>query len=92
MRFVRQAQGDDIVRRWLVLGAVLFATAAVAQAPQQLWGLIYNLVAPVLSDKQSAPWQGNSSGQMRVDGLPTGPCSDSLDFTDACNSQYMGVL
>lgn len=33
--------------------------------------------------------RANSGGGAAV--VPPGPCSNSLDFSDACNSQYLGI-
>ena len=82
------------MKRWLLLFGLLGAGAAIAQAPNEIWGLVYNLVAPVLNDKQTVQWQGSSSGQLRVDGLtPAAPCGDgTIDLSTGCTQPMLGVL
>ena len=75
------------------MAAMFAATAAIAQVgPGEIWGMIYNLVAPTLTDKQTTTWQSTSNGHLSVTGLTPGSCTNKLDFTQACNSQYIGVL
>ncbi len=78
--------------RWVAMFLGAMIVAAVAQrAAQQIWGLRYVSSAPTLTTGQQAIWRGNSSGKLVTD-IVTGPCSNSLDFSDGCNSQYLPAL
>lgn len=73
------------MKRWIFLAVLVFAGSAVAQNPQQLWGLIYNLVPPMLSDRQTTVWQGDSSGKVRMNGLgPPPACDGTIDLSTGC--------
>lgn len=81
---------------WLWFGGGAVGAGMAVQAfmstPADIWGLIYDSSLPTLSTGQSTVWHGSSTGQLKVDGIPAGSCSNSLDFTDSCNSQYIGLL
>ena len=81
------------MRLRLIIGAVLFSTAVLAQqvGPDEIWGLIYNAVLPTLSDKQTAPWQGTSTGRLNVTGLgPSAPCGMGvIDLSAGCTITVM---
>lgn len=68
----------------------LFASAAVAQQAV-IWGTVYTSSAPTLANRQSTVWRGNVNGKLVTD-ISAGSCSNSLDFSDACNSQYLPLL
>ena len=72
---------------WLLAGLLVAGAAMAAPSLQQLWGLRY-YTAPTLSDRQQTPWRGDSTGKLEMNGISTS-CSNSLDFSDGCNSQYL---
>jgi hypothetical protein len=76
------------VRRGIIIWTVLVSTAAIAQVgPSEIWGMIYNLVAPTLSDKQITTWQSTSDGHAAVTGLtPLAPCGSGVaDLSAGCS-------
>jgi hypothetical protein len=79
------------MKRGLIIGAVLVSTAAIAQVgPSEIWGLIYNLVAPTLSDKQTTTWQSTSDGHLSVTGLGPPPnCTGAIDLSEGCTLTVM---
>lgn len=76
-------------RLWVVI-AFSAVTAVAAQQAQEIWGTLF-VSAPALSDRQQAIWRSNSAGKLVTD-IVTGSCSNSLDFSDGCNSQYLPLL
>lgn len=50
----------------LLLAFCLIAGAAVAQAPAEIWGGLYNLVRPTLVTRQQAVFQMSSTGSLRL--------------------------
>ena len=73
------------MRRWTLIAVAFASTAALAQVgPSEIWGLIYNLVAPTLSDKQVTDWQGSSSGQLKVSGISPAGCTGAIDLSEGC--------
>lgn len=66
--------------------ALLVGTgAAIAQAPNEIWGAIYNSIAPSLSDRQSSSFQATSAGRLNVTGLgPPPTCDGTIDLSTGC--------
>ena len=75
------------MRRFLAIALVVGSSSALAQVrPSEIWGLIYNAVAPTLSDKQSTTWQATSAGRLSVTGLgPSAACGTGvIDLSAGC--------
>jgi hypothetical protein len=76
------------MKRGLIIGAVLVSTAVLAQVgPSEIWGMIYNLTAPSLGDKQVTTWQSTSTGSLSVTGLgPSTTCGTGVaDLSAGCS-------
>lgn len=74
--------------RTFLVASILALTVAVAYA--QLGGFYGTHQGPVF-DRNDHLGMGLGS-YYGTGGAPPPSCSNSLDFTDSCNSQYIGVL
>ncbi len=73
------------MRRIVTIALLAGCGVALAQAPNEIWGAIYNLVAPILADKQSTTFQATSAGRLDVTGLtPPAGCTGKIDLSEGC--------
>ena len=90
MRCEWKTQGHNVLRHYGIIGLALISTAALAQiAPSEIWGLIYNAVAPTLSDKQETTFQATSAGRLNVTGLVPPNCTGAIDLSEGCTLTVM---
>jgi len=54
--------------------------------------IIILICAEVFLVAWGAPWQAQAFWHGSAGGGPPPTCSNSLDFTKSCNSQYAGVI
>lgn len=73
---------------FFILAGFVIASIYMAQGPgpTDLWGAVYNLVLPTYTDRQTAIWQVDVNGKVRMSGLtPAVPCGvGAVDLTVSC--------